>query len=218
MRRFILVSTILFCFSQADSYAIFDFGLRGGLNYSSISSPREIVLSGHENLGSSIMALDDTHTGFHLGVYTRFSLLGFFLQPELLYTQTGQEMLYKDIPGLGDVGFTQTYRHLDIPLTAGIKLAVFRFGAGPVFSILLDQTREKPSIGNGLDSFVEFTPKNTTVGYQLMAGLQLRSINLDFIYRGNLSGLGESVQLSGQEFSFDTKPSQYIISLGIKIF
>lgn len=216
MRRFILVSLILFVFSQAESYALFDFGLRGGLNYSSISSPRELVLPSGDNFGS-ITALDDTHRGFHFGVYTRFSFLGFFVQPELLYTQTGQKMLYNldtPLPGdVGELGFTQTNRYLDIPVTAGMKLAIFRFGAGPVFSILLDQSGEKLS---GID--FEFNQKDTTVGYQLMAGLQLRSINLDFIYRGNLSGIGESVQLAGQELGFDTKPSQYIISLGIKIF
>lgn len=227
MRKLMLITLFSFFLVFATSALAVDFGIRGGLNYSSLPSSKEIALPGQGFVNSSISALDNSYTGFHFGVYTRFRFASVFLQPELLYTETGQRMLFQrinvDNPGphsTHDVltnSFTARFSHLEFPLTAGLKFGALKVGAGPVFSLLLDNTRANLDFDETLDT-VRFHYNESTIGYQLMAGFQMGTISLDFMYRGNLSGFGDSVQIGGESFDFHTKPHQYIISLGIKIF
>lgn len=113
--------------------------------------------------------------------------------------------------------FTPIYSHLDLPLCLGLDFGFFRLGAGPVFSLLLDQTRGHLSLLDLGESIV-FHYKDASLGYQLMAGFQLGTVSLDIQYRGNLSGFGEKIRVGSQDFDFHTKPHQLIISLGLKVF
>ncbi len=187
------------------------FGIRGGLNFSSVSSAKEITLSG--DYDGSITALKDSYTGFHFGVVGYFSLLNVFIQPELLYSQTGQEMLIQGTHGSNeDEYFTNKFSHISIPVVAGPTFGPLRFGLGPVFSILLDSKQGYSAhMGDALD----FDYNRTTLGYQAMLGLKVKNIMLDFKYEGSLSRLSDGVSIGGNSFDFDTRPRQFIFSVGI---
>lgn len=187
------------------------FGIRGGLNFSSISSDEVLSLSG--NYGGTITALSDNYTGFHFGVVGYFSLLNIFIQPELLYTQTGQKMAIKHMDTSPDIDyFTNKYSHISIPVLAGPRFGPLRFGLGPVFSFLLDSTQ-------GYDLYMEdeldFDHNRATVGYQVLLGLKARNFLIDFKYEGNLSKLSSGVSIGDTSFDFDTRPRQFILSVGI---
>ncbi len=187
------------------------FGIRGGLNFSSISSDKELSLSGKYD--GTITALSDSYTGFHFGVVGYFSLLNIFVQPELLYTQTGQEMAIKHADEGVDVDyFTNKYSHISIPVLAGPKFGPLRFGLGPVFSILLDSTQ---GYDVHMEDELDFDHNRASVGYQVLLGLKARNFLLDFKYEGNLSKLSSGVRIGDASFDFDTRPRQFILSVGI---
>ncbi len=184
------------------------FGIKGGLNFSSVSSAKEITLSG--DYDGSISALKDSYTGFHIGVVGYFSIFNVFIQPELLYTQTGQEMSISRIQNGNEKDFfTNKFSHISMPVVAGLGFGPLRFGLGPVFSILLDSTQS-------LDvDDLAFDYNRATVGYQALLGLEFRNILLDFKYEGNLSKLSDGASIGDASFDFDTKPRQFILSVGI---
>ncbi len=94
-----------------------DFGLKGGLNLSSIS-------------GSGIEA--DSKTGFHAGVILEVSLLETFaIQPEVLYSTQGAK---------SGSGADLTLDYLSVPVLAKYYLVpgTLSIDFGPQFSFLLD--------------------------------------------------------------------------------
>ena len=87
MKKVFLMISLAFAFSQT-STAQLDFGVKAGLNYNSesIQSVSEDVFTGAES-----------KTGYHAGIWLRFKLpiIGFYLRPELVYTNLENELLYK---------------------------------------------------------------------------------------------------------------------------
>ncbi len=188
------------------------FGIRGGLNFSSFPSGEAFLLNNYRR----VETLPDAYGGFHFGVIGSIDLGFLFIQPEFLYTETGQElmMVYNGTPGAPDLSpvyFAHKFSHLTIPLLAGIKLGPLRLGGGPVASLLLDKTW-------GHFEDVHFDYSDKSLGFQLMAGLKVGNLMLDVKYQGSLTRFGESVNIGNSEFDFDTRPKQFIVSVGLLIF
>jgi hypothetical protein len=202
---------MLLCFVLPVSAGSSGFGLRAGLNFSSLPSREEVQLDN----GSRIYALSDSYTGFHLGVMGNLVLPGFFIQPELLYVNTGRQMKieFPDLPEFFDMEheyYTEELHHLALPVIIGIKIGPLKLGVGPVFSLLLDNTNNAKAIDHLVHEY-----KNATVGYQALAGIQLGSLILDLKYENNLTNYGQGITIGGNEFAFDPRPQQFIVSLGL---
>lgn len=198
-------------------------GIRGGFNFSSIPSSQEVQFGVNGWGDRTIEALSDSYTGYHFGVVGHVSFLGLFIQPEFLFIQTGQEMVTQvqgDPPGGTVVSsdphyFTQEFSHLSVPVVAGLNIGPLRVGIGPVASYMIDSTSGYiPEESND----ISFGYNDWTIGYQAMAGLKVGNFLLDLKYEGNLSDFGESIQVGGREFDFDTRPRQFIVSIGLLIF
>lgn len=182
------------------------FGLKAGLNFSSLPSTETGETSDY-----IISAFSDSYAGYHVGGMALFVFRGGFFQPELLYTQTGRDMRLEYIePQQEDEYFTQKYSHLVMPLFGGAKFGALKIGAGPVFSFLVNDWNDL-----GIEDDFQQELEKLTLGYQLGAGLQLGKLMLDFKYEGNLTKFGEGVTIGEQTISFDTRPHQFILSLGL---
>lgn len=195
-------------------------GVKGGLNFSSIPSATDVWIGGGELNSSRWLELrNDNYRGFHFGVFASIRLRNLFIQPELLYSESGQKMVYKvdqtnQMVPLREP-FTPVSSHIKFPVLAGINLGPLRLGGGPVFSYLLENTQ-----GHLADIYEEITYnyKKSTVGYQLMAGLRIGNLRLDFKYEDSLANVGTGVSIGSNEYAFDMRPRQYIISLGLIVF
>ena len=215
---FLLLAALLFI-SISDVRAS-GLGIRGGFNFSSLPSSQEVEI-GMDGWGDRTMeALSDSYTGFHFGVVGHVSFFGMFIQPEFLFTHTGQEMVLHvqdDLPdGESDPQyFTQEFNHLSLPVVAGLTIGPLRVGIGPVASYMIDGTSEY--IPEGDEDIYYFGYNDWTIGYQAMAGLKVGNFLLDLKYEGNLSNFGENMQVGGREFDFDTRPRQFIVSIGLLI-
>ncbi|MEE4176890.1 MAG: outer membrane beta-barrel protein [Bacteroides sp.] len=206
MKRYILISAIL-VFSVTLVHGQYtSFGLKAGLNFKSLPSEQNGSTSDY-----IISAFSDSYTGYHVGGVAFFVFRGGFFQPELLYTQTGRDMRLEYIqPQQEDEYFTQMYSHLVLPLFGGAKFGSLKIGAGPVFSFLVNNWNDL-----GIEDDYQQELNKLTLGYHLGAGLELGNLMLDFKYEGNLTRFGEGITIGEETINFDTRPQQFILSLGL---
>jgi hypothetical protein len=187
------------------------YGVRAGLNFSFFSST-EIVSN-----DQMVEVLSDTYTGFHIGGIGYISLFNVFLQPELLYTQTGQEISVKtrsegDMSIYGNPVFlTNRFHNISIPIVAGIEFGPLRVGIGPVATFMLDSSMAD----NELLNDINFSYDTASLGYQAMVGIKLGSLMLDLKYEGGFGKFGDEISFAGDRFDFETSKRQFLISLGI---
>ncbi|WP_343764843.1 outer membrane beta-barrel protein [Gangjinia marincola] len=175
----------------------FEYGVKGGLNYGST-----------DDLEGSLAGIDidetaDNKVGFHLGLYSKFEVIGIFIQPELVYTRLNSE--YE----LGDYSINK----LDLPILAGIELiGPLNIKLGPSFQYIFSN--------DDLDSIeIGEVENDITVGYQAGLGLTLGRLGVDVRYEGNFFE-NESVAVDAAEntsFTLDNRPSQWILSLSYSL-
>ena len=86
MKKIILVICLIIGGTQL-SQAQIQFGVKGGINYNSdsFSAVKDDVFAGAKS-----------KTGFHAGIWTRIKIpvIGFYLRPELVYTNLSNEVTY----------------------------------------------------------------------------------------------------------------------------
>lgn len=204
----LVVLIVLFITGATVSHAQFSIGLRGGLNFSSTSP--QITQIGELNLET----LPDNFTGWHVGGILQVSFANIFIQPELLFVSNGSHLRLR-VPNQDDFFFTQNFSKIDLPVLVGVKFGPLRLGAGPVASYVLHSTSglAESDAHRELDLRERFN--DVTFGYQVGVGLDVGNIILDLKYEGSLSRLGEGVTLGETSFPFDTRPRQFILSIGL---
>lgn len=204
-KTLLLITGILFLIA---ANAQLKFGVKGGVNSSYIKMDDIISVSGGEKY--SLEGIKSGTVGFHAGLMTRVTFFGVFIQPELYFSSTGGEVEVTDLI-TQDVSIRKMeFKKLDIPVLVGFKFGPARINAGPVASIIIDSKADLIEKAG-----YEEKIKGATFGYQAGVGIDILSISLDVRYEGNLSKLGEGVNIGGNDFEFDSRNPQFIFSLGI---
>ena len=192
--------TIMALFMINISYGQFTLGPRIGLSSSTVDFDPFTI-------GGETISSGNATAGFHAGAFARVTLGFLYIQPEALFTQSGGEIELSDgfISDIREVEFNK----LDFPVMIGTKfLKIFRIQAGPTFSMLLDAEAK------GLEEDIKSGYKDSTIGYQAGAGLDLWNLVIDVKYEGNLSTFGD--ELFG--FPTDQNNNQWLVSVGFKLF
>jgi hypothetical protein len=199
MKKIILILCLTLGLSQA-SIAQLDFGVKGGLNYNS-NSIKEVQ--------SDVFSGAKSKTGYHAGVWLRFKLpiLGFYVRPELVYTNLENEVFYK----FAAKTTSYSFQKIDIPILLGKK--IFGIGnvfIGPSFQYILASNFEISDISTvDADGF--------TMGLQFGGGVEFGKLGIDLRWERAFSGI-ESTFLAGAiERNFDTRINQIIIGLSYKL-
>lgn len=176
------------------------FGIKAGLNY---GDNGKIEFS-------DVNQVQDTESkvGYHLGVFYRMELpLGFFVRPELLYTETKSEIKYSGNSSNYDVS------KLDLPILVGVDVfGPLNIFVGPSLQYILE---------NDFNDFeIEDVENNFTVGAQFGVGVQLGSIGVDVRYERALTeNQAEFLNLDNPAGirRIDTRPDQFLISLSLDL-
>lgn len=202
-------NTIVLCLALALSSSVYaqfiSVGPKIGISHSTITAE-----------GIDEIKAGDSSVGFHAGLFARVSFLGFYVQPEALFTSTSGQIVINE-PGSTTVNAVQeiTYNKLDVPVMLGFKVGnIFRINAGPSFSLLLNRDARK----EGTTAEIVGNYKDATVGYQLGIGFDISRLILDLRYENNLSALGDELTIAGQTFDTDIRNRLFILSLGYKLF
>lgn len=204
MKRIILISGLAILFLNLS--AQIDFGIKGGLNISNVKASEILTDDYRINPAAS------GNLGYHVGGFLRASLVGIFIQPELYFSSLSNEYKVEDLSATGAAEqlVKQKIGRIDVPVLVGVKLGTFRLGLGPVGSIIVSDKSDLTDITG-----YEATLKSATFGYQLGAGVDIWKIGIDLRYEGNLTKLGDHLDIGGQTINLDNRVRQIIISLGI---
>jgi hypothetical protein len=169
MKKYLLSIALLIAVSLS-AKAQFSFGIKAGPNFSSLNT---------ENFHDSPLA------GFEGGVFARFGT-GFYIQPELYLASTGGKFNSDDDTFEGQVRFTTLNFPLLFGETFGTQSLNFRIMAGPVYSYFANKDESiQTNVNDAEADFGHFN--NSTLGYQVGAGVDVRSITIDLRYEGGLS-------------------------------
>lgn len=170
--------------------------------------PKIGLSQGNVEVNGDGFSTGDSKLGYHVGLFARLGGNAIYLQPEVLYTNTGGE--FKQTQGSDEVNFETTFNRLDVPVLVGLKIAdFFRVQAGPVASFMLN-SEVSQDVGNAeLPDY-----KSSTLGYQAGIGVDVGNMILDLKYEGPLGKVSESIA----GFSTDQRQNQVILSLGIRLF
>jgi len=205
MKKVFLMISLAFAFSQTSTAQI-DFGVKAGLNYNSesIQSVNEDVFTGAES-----------KTGYHAGIWLRFKLpiIGFYLRPELVYTNLENELLYKITPTQTTQPTSYNFQKIDIPVLIGKKFfGIGNVFAGPSFQYILNSDFS-------IDDLEDVDTDGFTVGLQFGAGIELGNLGIDVRWERGLNAV-ESTFLNvttNTNVTFDTRVNQIIIGLSYKL-
>jgi len=199
MKRTTLVT--VFCLLTLSIFSQVDFGVKAGLNLTNISAD---VLTDDYHIKSN----NGSQIGYHAGAFLRASLIGIFIQPELLLTSVATEYTVADVNTSLESLAKQRVGRVDIPVLVGAKLGTLRLGVGPVASFIVSENSDLSDLTG-----YEMTLKSATFGYQIGAGMDIWKFGLDLRYEGSLSKLGDQIQIGGESFNFDSRARQIIFSL-----
>lgn len=147
----------------------------------------------------------ESELGFQVGFLGRIKVLGFYVQPELLYTTAQSKMTYTSLnaPDAKQTAKIETSR-IDIPVLVGYKLGPVRGFLGPVGSFNLNTAAD----------IVDKTNYNTqamTWAGQVGLGVDLLGFGLDLKYEAGLSSIGSgSVEIDGDTYNFDNRQNLLI--------
>jgi hypothetical protein len=204
MKRIILISILAVIFLNLS--AQMDVGIKGGLNISNVKAS-EILTDDYR-----IDPAASGNLGYHVGGFFRASLAGIFIQPELYFSSISNEYKVEDLTAAGaaDKLAKQKIGRLDLPVLVGVKLGTFRLGLGPVGSLIVSDQSDLTDITGYKASY-----RSATFGYQLGAGADIWKISIDLRYEGNLTKLGDHLDIGGRTINLDNRIRQIIISLGI---
>jgi hypothetical protein len=175
------------------------FGLKGGLSSTQV------------NFEGGQLVPSDAQMGYHLGVFARLGGVGFFVQPEVLFTQTsGQFLEISSLSSIPPINYEAKFNRLDIPVMAGFRmLKIIRVMAGPIASFNINSSLE--NAGKTVQN-IDF--KQATLGYQTGVGVDLGNLTFEGKYEGGLSKFTENVG----SYTTDNRINQWVLSVGFKLF
>lgn len=153
----------------------------------------------------------DSEFGYHVGVFGRIGGAGFYLQPEVLFTQTKGTFSFTSADGAGGTSkLDANFNRLDVPVMLGVRfLRILRIQAGPVASFNINSDLKNAA---GIAQSTDY--KQATLGYQAGLGLDIGKLIIDAKYESSLGNIIENVG----SFNTDQRLSQFILSVGFKIF
>lgn len=217
MKKISLISAFFLLFTFAANAQFFSYGIKGGLNSSTIKVDdfKFVSLDGTQDY---LLEQGDSKLGFHLGMFTRINIVGFYIQPEFLFTQTnGEVILSEGVGSSAKKAYQQGFNKFDVPVLVGWKFGPAHIGAGPVASFIFgEKDGLKDELASISNEAVTNRFKNATFGYQVGVGIDiLKYLTFDVKYEGNLSKLGEGVKIGNTSYNFDQRNPQWIFSLGI---
>ncbi len=214
MKRIFLIALLIIPFYLVSNAQI-KFGIKGGITTTSIKADDVINVSDQSEFDELVVKGKDAKVGFQGGVMARVTIMKLYVQPELLFTSTSGEVEVTSLNGGAEVLSEvreQKFRQLDIPIMVGYKMGPLRLQGGPVGTIVLSSD---PALDMFDDVEVKEEFNGATWGYQVGLGLDLgEKITIDAKYEGNLSKLADGVNIGNTSYGFDSRNSQFVVSLG----
>jgi hypothetical protein len=162
-----IISATIFA-ASAQLLPSFQFGVKGGMNFTSLTKNGSFNPSGQ--------------AGYLGGIWMRVGALGFNFQPEMYVTS-------KDVNITDGNSTTQAkFTSIDVPLLVGGKVGAFGFGArfytGPLVSFAINKDQ---SFGTAAGNVLKLDYNDQNYAWQVGAGLDIKKVSVDIRYEAGLS-------------------------------
>ena len=211
-----LFTILLVVVLSIPAFSQIKFGIKAGVSTTNLSmATLKTVTSG--NTTYTVEALENAKYGFHGGAFMRLTILGIYIQPELLLSTRTNEYTVKNITNSAAPVTTivkQNFNKLDIPVMLGFKLGPVRLNAGPAASLLINTPKELISSTDYKSIY-----SRMTIGYQAGVGLDiLKFLTIDLRYEGSLKKYQNQIQnLVGTKttVNLDDRPNAFLFSVGL---
>jgi len=206
-----LFSILLVIMISLPAISQIKFGLKAGVSTNNLSMATVKTLTSGTT-SYTVDALSEAKYGFHGGAFLRLTLLGIYVQPELLFATRTNEYTVTNVQTSASQVVKQNFNKLDIPVMLGFKLGPLRLNAGPSASLLINTPKEL------IDSpDFESMYSRMTIGYQAGVGLDiLKTLTVDLRYEGSLKKYQNQIQnLTGTTVNLDDRSNGFLLSLGL---
>ncbi|MDI9356466.1 MAG: outer membrane beta-barrel protein [Chitinophagaceae bacterium] len=202
MKKIRIFVLLLFCAKNIYSQD-FKLGLKAGANYSFMSIEKEVApLVESYSTGNSKF-------GWQAGIFGRIGILGFFVQPEVLYNNYNAEVVIQET-GQSKTTKNLSYSQINIPLMIGYKfINIIRINVGPSFHYNLSVKQDGSNLIENVSS-----PKNYTIGWEGGIGVDIWR----FIFDARVSGSFDNFKLSTpltNNSKYETENKLYSISVSV---
>lgn len=193
MKKVMLIVVALLAAVGTHAMGPIDFGVKAGIN------TENFKLDKHTNYD----LVNKARVGYHAGVFARLGLLGFLVQPELLYNWNSYDIKFD-----GDKSKVKV-QTLEVPVFAGMQILFVRVNAGPVFNIM-----NKTSTSRGVVDVVEMT--KPSVSFAAGLGIDLMKFSIDVRYCGQFRKTNSTIVIDNTPVDFKNNFRGWQFSLGYK--
>jgi hypothetical protein len=209
MKKFLVILMVVAL--SLPAYSQFKFGIKAGASTTGLTMDTIKTVTS-SNTSYTIDALEEAKYGFHGGIFFRLTLLGIYVQPELLFATRTNEYTVTNVQTSAATIVKQNFNKLDIPVMVGFKLGPVRLNAGPAASLLINSPKELIT-----DTDYESVYSKMTIGYQAGVGLDLlKTLTIDLRYEGSLKKYQNQIEnVAGTTFNLDDRPNAFLLSLGL---
>jgi hypothetical protein len=188
-----------------------NFGLKAGVSTTTVTM-NDLVKVTSGSTTYTVDAISNAKYGFHGGAFVRLSLLGVYLQPELLFSTRTNEYTIKNVQTSASYVAKQNFNKLEIPVMVGLRFGPLRLNAGPAASLLINSPKALIA-----DPDFKNMYSRMTIGYQAGIGIDLLSIlTFDLRYEGSLKKYQNQIEnATGNKYNLDDRPNAFLFSLGL---
>ena len=197
MKKTILLFVLAFGLSQL-SHA--QFGIKAGVNYNNNGDAT------FSTTGNDVIRGAEGRSGYHVGILYEIGLpAGFYLRPEIVYTQVQSEYLYQNAKT------DYEFQKLDVPVLLGKEIFGFaRAFIGPSFQYIIQDDFEFSNVSS--DDFDKFS-----LGMQLGFGVEFGNLGLDVRWERGLTESEARFVDNNTNINIDNRTNQIIFGAYIKL-
>ena len=210
MKKSILI--VLSAFIMFPAFSQVKLGLKAGLSTTNLKMEDVKTLTSGETQ-YVVDAIKEAKYGFHGGAFVRFSVLGFYVQPELLFASRTDEYTVADVDNpASEIIKKQQFNQLDLPIMLGMKLGPIRLNAGPSARLLINSPKDLID-----DPDFKTMYNSLTFGYQAGIGVDIiKRLTIDLRYEGSLQKYQTQIEnVAGTKFTLDDRPNAFLLSVGL---
>jgi hypothetical protein len=181
-----------------------NFGVRSGLGLARTG------ISDFESAQQSIEDIEDAEREltYHAGIYFKIDAGGFFIQPEVIFSQVNQSIDAQLVGTAPTRSLDLDLTRVDIPLLIGKNIGPLRVLAGPSYCVNISD----------LTGNIESDIEEGTFGYQFGVGLQLNKLSIDVRYEGAFNAWASNLVVDQTNYQVDLRTSQLLFCLGFELF
>lgn len=150
----------------------------------------------------------DRRWGYHAGIFAYIGGSGFFVQPEVLYTDLSNAVKASPSGSSQQQTYQLDFQRVDMPVLIGTTLGPVRLMGGGVYSLNLPE--DSGPLADNL--------KQGTLGYQLGAGLELGKIFIDVRFEGPITKTARKIVVNNTKLDTDLRINQFIASFSYQLF